>query len=247
MSRTPGWSKVTSMPVSRGTPELESPGRVCGHVQRPRGLHRPCGLGGSIGAPELEAVDLRLAQWGGRPEHGVASLDLGHAELERRRHDEAVGERPDGRVGQAAQPERTSRARRSSRRPASPRAARPRGWRARRASSSRWRAMSGDPSAGPSRRVKRRVSFRVGVGASVRPGAMPVDVDGTEDDPPPAVDEDGPGPAQPAARATTTRSTGIAPARPSTRPRRVDGRRMPPLIVPLPGRGGHGGRPFDRG
>ena len=63
----------------------------------------------------------------------------------------------------------------------------------------------------------------------------------------PEIGADGPGLAQPATRAMATRSTGIAPARPSTRPCLVDGRRMPPLIVPLPGRGGHGGRPFDRG
>jgi hypothetical protein len=82
----------------------------------------------------------------------------------------------------------------------------------------------------------------------VSPGAAegaPLDAGGWEDDP--VAVEDGPGLAQPARRAIATRSTGIASARPSTRPRRVDGRRVPPLIVPLPGRGGHGDRPYDRG
>ncbi len=109
-----------------------------------------------------------------------------------------------------------SRVRRSSHQPASPRAGRPRGWRARRASSSRWWATWGAPSAGPSRRVKRRTS-RSAASESMR-RAMP-----SQSGPMrslPEIGADGLGLAQPATRAMATRSTGIAPARPSTRPRR---------------------------
>ena len=156
------------MPVSRGTPELESPGRVCATCSGHAACTAQAASARSIGAPELEAVDLGLAQWGGRPEDGVASLDLGHAQLERRRHDEAVGERADGRVGQAAQPER---GRERDARLTSPRRHQPRdrgaGGHVELRPAGRGRRW-GAPSAAWSRRATRRASRR-GVGRP--PGA----------------------------------------------------------------------------
>ena len=231
-SRTPGWLKVISMPVSRGHLELSRRG-WSGPRSAARPSHGPGGLGGAVGAPERRTGRARRAQRGGRPEDGVASIDLRRrASLIAGVDDEAPASVRTGVSVKAASAGTRSRPRRSSRRPGSPPAARARGGRARRASSSR---SVGDVGGSVGRTVTPgEAPDRAGVGAreSVR-RATPVGSLGRVRLAP-RIGADGPGLAQPATRAMATRSTGIAPPALRTGPRLVDGRRVPPLIVPLP-------------